>query len=56
MDASGEVTSIVGGEKADLKAPKVPAKPAQAKNHPRQARTAQVSCKELTAACDATRA
>ena len=31
VDASGEVTSIVGGEKADLKAPKVPAKPAQAK-------------------------
>ncbi len=34
MDASGEVTSIVGGEKADLKAPKVPAKPAQAKVAP----------------------
>jgi len=34
VDASGEVTSIVGGEKADLKAPKVPAKPAQAKVTP----------------------
>lgn len=34
VDASGEVTSIVGGEKADLKAPKVPAKPAQAKVNP----------------------
>ena len=34
VDASGEVISIVGGEKADLKAPKVPAKPAQAKVAP----------------------
>ena len=34
VDASGEVTSIVGGEKADLKAPKVPAKPAKAKVNP----------------------
>ena len=31
VDASGEVTSIMGGEKSELQAPKVPTKPAKAK-------------------------
>lgn len=34
VDASGEVTSIMGGEKSQLQAPKVPAKPAKAKVNP----------------------
>ena len=31
MDASGEVTSIMGAEKSELQAPKVPTQPAKAK-------------------------
>ena len=31
VDASGEVTSIMGAEKSELQAPKVPTKPAKAK-------------------------